>query len=272
MSLYSNENINTEQAEREATKVLRELEQKLKLENATFKNKTTGSINRKRINRELCKNRGFLMDNHLFNQRIRAKATHSVIVLFDNSGSMNEKFNQELNRLDAGKNALYSLSLVLIGLKIPFAIYGFCSQNNTGETTLLREIKGFNEKAEKNAIRERLNRLTFARGYMQNNDAMAIYGGLELLQKQGTQKKLMIVISDGQPHSPISCENFRLDIVTNDSIRQANRRVKTLAFSLSDEANAFLKTSAYNEKIYLNKDTQQNISKNLVKAYLRAIK
>ena len=275
---------NKMECEEEATAIIRALENKIKLQKTLIKNKRSGAINIKKINKELSSNRR-LINTNLFSKKLRTENKHDVFILVDYSWSMGQYLGKECKtyRMEQAKSSLYSLGIVLNSLKVNFGVYGFCTDNRTGDYTYLLEIKKFKENIDKNQLRERINKTNIQKGAGQNNDAMAILEASKMLKKSGvsTNKKLLIVLSDGNPQAPIpdECtrgpEGERIDLseATKEAIKEVNKSgIKTLAISLSSESNRFIKESEYQNKVYLNGENQNKFTKNLIKAYLNAIK
>lgn len=118
----------------------------------------------------------------------------STLILADVSLSTEAGITQEMRIIDVIKDGLMVFSESLERLQDRFAIYAFSSLKNT--KVQFHIIKNFKEKYT-NLIRGRID--SIKPGYYTRLGA-AIRESAKILDKQQTQNKLLLIISDGKPN------------------------------------------------------------------------
>jgi len=118
----------------------------------------------------------------------------STLILADVSLSTEAGITQEMRIIDVIKDGLIVFSESLDRLRDKFAIYTFSS--NTNKNIRFEIIKNFNEKYTDNT-RGRIDAIK--PGYYTRLGG-AIRESITILEKQKTQNKLLLIISDGKPN------------------------------------------------------------------------
>lgn len=126
-----------------------------------------------------------------FEKKTRDMAT---LILADASLSTEAGITPEIRVIDMIKDGLMVFSQSLEKLQDQFAIYAFSSKKNTN--VKFHIIKNFNEKYN-NIIRGRIDNLK--PGYYTRLGA-AIRESAKILERQKSQNKLLLIISDGKPN------------------------------------------------------------------------
>jgi hypothetical protein len=120
----------------------------------------------------------------------------AIHLLIDQSGSMRNPDERDNNfsRMDRARQAAVLFRHVLKKLEIPHAIWGFSAYFKATRVNSWEYVNFSNwDKADD----ERLGEIT---AYQDNRDGYNIRVASEELKKQPQEKKILIVISDGQPH------------------------------------------------------------------------
>jgi len=131
---------------------------------------------------------------NFFENVVRKQRDLSTLILADISLSTEAMVTNELNILDIIKQSLFVFADALDTLDDPLAIYAFSSVKNS--KVRYHVLKNFNE-AYSAQIRGRIDDLRA--GYYTRLGA-AIRQSTRILEKQGSQNKLMLIISDGKPN------------------------------------------------------------------------
>ena len=118
----------------------------------------------------------------------------STLILADISLSTEAGITQEIRVIDMIKDGLMVFSQALEKLEDKFAIYAFSSNKNTN--VRFHIIKNFKEKYS-DLIRGRID--SIKPGYYTRLGA-AIRESTKILNKQSSQNKLLLIISDGKPN------------------------------------------------------------------------
>lgn len=160
----------------------------------------------------------------------------SVLLLLDLSASLSEiPEGGSQSILQLSQEAVALLSLAIEGLDDPFAIAGFSS--NTRHEVRYQHIKGFSEHWD-DEVKGRLAAMNA--GYSTRMGAAIRHAG-HYLQHQKTDKKLLLILTDGEP-SDIDAEDDR--ILIEDS-RQAVKEldqdnIYTYCISLDPRADEYV--------------------------------
>jgi nitric oxide reductase NorD protein len=131
---------------------------------------------------------------NFFINTVRQERDLSTLILADISLSTEAMVTNELSILDIIKQSLFVFADALDTLGDPLGIYAFSSVKNT--KVRYHVLKNFNE-AYSGQIRGRIDDLRA--GYYTRLGA-AIRQSTRILEKQNTQNKLMLIISDGKPN------------------------------------------------------------------------
>jgi uncharacterized protein YegL len=160
----------------------------------------------------------------------------AVTLLLDLSASLNEipdGCNQTI--LELSQEAVSLLSLAIDGLGDPFAIAGFSS--NTRHEVRYQHIKGFSESWD-DEVKGRL--AAMEAGYSTRMGAAIRHAG-HYLEHQKADKKLLLVLTDGEP-SDVDAEDDRILIDdTRKAVREMDEKnIYTYCISLDSNADEYV--------------------------------
>ena len=161
----------------------------------------------------------------------------AVTLLLDLSASLNEipeGCSQTI--LELSQEAVALLSLAIEGLGDPFAIAGFSS--NTRHEVRYQHIKGFTEHWD-DTVKSRL--AAMEAGYSTRMGAAIRHAG-HYLEHQKTDKKLLLVLTDGEP-SDIDQEDERILIEdTAKAVKELDQNgIYTYCINLDANADEYVK-------------------------------
>lgn len=129
-----------------------------------------------------------------FNQRVfkQREQSHildvSVTILCDFSGSMGG------NPIHHACQSMLILNDIFTKINVPAELLGFTTRGGTQDLSI---FKRFNKKVTNEVLADRLRT---AQEHMSGNaDGESIYWAHDLLAKQRTKRKILLVLSDGQP-------------------------------------------------------------------------
>lgn len=146
------------------------------------------------INATISKRVGETPDTRIYGQFERRHRDLSVHVLLDTSESTNDKLlNSRDTVLDVERQATALLAHAMSGLGDPFAIAAFCS--NRRDDVRYTRIKEFNKPYDE-ASKAALAGLT---GGYSTRIGAAMRHASEDLKKQQTHRRLLLVVTDGEP-------------------------------------------------------------------------
>ncbi len=160
----------------------------------------------------------------------------AVTLLLDLSASLNEipeGCSQTI--LELSQEAVALLSIAIDGLGDPFAIAGFSS--NTRHEVRYQHIKGFNEKWD-DEVKSRLSAMEA--GYSTRMGAAVRHAG-HYLEHQKTDKKLLLILTDGEP-SDIDMDDERSLIEdTAQAVKELDQKgIYTYCISLDNQADEYV--------------------------------
>jgi len=160
----------------------------------------------------------------------------AVTLLLDLSASLSEipeGCNQTI--LELSQEAVALLSIAIDGLGDPFAIAGFSS--NTRHEVRYQHIKGFNEKWD-DEVKSRLSAMEA--GYSTRMGAAVRHAG-HYLEHQKTDKKLLLILTDGEP-SDIDMDDERSLIEdTAQAVKELDQKgIYTYCISLDNQADEYV--------------------------------
>lgn len=148
----------------------------------------------------------------------------SVAVLVDESGSMYGK------NIEAAKAAAISLFEMCKALDIPYGVFGHTCHDQTVEMT------GYCMFGQEDASDQ--YRLLDIRAREDNRDGAALRYTAELLSVQQTDRRLLIVISDGQPAAPGYYGDFAKRDIREVISRYERKGVRFLAAAIDKDKDA----------------------------------
>jgi uncharacterized protein YegL len=160
----------------------------------------------------------------------------AVTLLLDLSDSLSEipeGCNQTI--LELSQEAVALLSIAIDSLGDPFAIAGFSS--NTRHEVRYQHIKGFNEKWD-DEVKSRLSAVEA--GYSTRMGAAVRHAG-HYLENQKTDKKLLLILTDGEP-SDIDMDDERSLIEdTAQAVKELDQKgIYTYCISLDNQADEYV--------------------------------
>lgn len=190
------------------------------------------------IDAAISKRVGLFPDTNVYNSIIRKNRDLSVLVLLDCSYSTREKINNtNLSVLDLEIQATSILANVLSQLGDPFAIASFCSDGK--ENVHYYRIKNFDGLYDNTSK-------AFLSGLSSNYSTrigMAMRHAVNDLSSQKTHRKLLLVITDGEPS----------DIDEDDSRYLVEDAKKAIQNNAKFGINSFCVGLDKNGEDYLNK-------------------
>jgi len=133
-------------------------------------------------------------DPRIMMRSVRKVRDISVMVLLDLSESTNEKVSgQDYSVLDLQRQAAVLLADAIAKIGDPFAIHGFCSdgRHNVEYFRYKDFAQSYNDEAKA--------RLSGMRGQLSTRMGAAIRHAGHYLKAQRSAKKLLLVITDGEP-------------------------------------------------------------------------
>ncbi|MCW9017045.1 MAG: VWA domain-containing protein, partial [Kangiellaceae bacterium] len=159
----------------------------------------------------------------------------SCLLLADLSLSTDSYVNNESKIIDMIKDSLYLFSESLSATQDRFAIGGFSSKRR--DMVRYYPIKSFDEKQSKTTL-DKISSLT--PGYYTRMGA-AIRHAANQLEKESTETKLLLLLSDGKPND-IDLYEGRYGIEdTKHAVREAfTKGIRVFCVTIDDEDNNYL--------------------------------
>ncbi len=175
-------------------------------------------------------------DPRIMMRSVRKTRDISVMVLLDLSESTNDKVaGQDHTVLDLTRQACVLLSDAIAKIGDPFAIHGFCSDGR--HDVEYYRFKDFNESYHDEA-KAKLAGMT---GQLSTRMGAAIRHASHYLKQQRSTKKLMLVITDGEPADIDVRDPQYLRQDTKKAVEEAARSgVITYCMSLDPRADQYV--------------------------------
>ncbi len=179
---------------------------------------------------------GMQPDPRIMMRSVRKIRDISVLVLLDLSESTNEKVaGQEHTVLDLTRQATVLLADAISKVGDPFAIHGFCSDGR--HDVEYHRFKDFGQPYNE-APRARLAGMT---GQLSTRMGAAIRHSTHYLKHQRSAKKLLLVITDGEPADVDVRDPQYLRYDTKKAVEEAGRNgVLTYCMSLDPRADQYV--------------------------------
>jgi nitric oxide reductase NorD protein len=176
-------------------------------------------------------------DPRIMKRSVRKTRDISVLVLLDLSHSTHDKVaGQESTVLDLTRSACALLADAIHKVGDPFAIHGFCSDGR--HDVQYRRFKDFGQPY--NAAAKA--RLAGMQGQLSTRMGAAIRHATAALRAQRSAKKLLLVITDGEPADVDVRDPQYLRHDTRKAVEQAARSgVTTFCMSLDPRADAYVR-------------------------------
>lgn len=179
---------------------------------------------------------GMQPDPRIMMRSVRKVRDISVMVLLDLSESTNEKvLGQDQSVLDLTRQACVLLSDAINKIGDPFAIHGFCSDGR--HDVEYYRFKDF-EQPYNELPKARLAGMT---GQLSTRMGAAIRHATHYLNKQRTSKKLLMVITDGEPADVDVRDPQYLRYDAKKSVEDAARKgISTFCMTLDPRADQYV--------------------------------
>lgn len=179
---------------------------------------------------------GIQPDTRIMMRSVRKVRDISVMVLLDLSESTNEKvLGQDQSVLDLTRQACVLLSDAINKIGDPFAIHGFCSDGR--HDVEYYRFKDF-EQPYNEVPKSRLAGMT---GQLSTRMGAAIRHATHYLNQQRTSKKLLMVITDGEPADIDVRDPQYLRFDAKKSVEDAARNgISTFCMTLDPRADQYV--------------------------------
>jgi nitric oxide reductase NorD protein len=179
---------------------------------------------------------GIQPDTRIMMRSVRKVRDISVMVLLDLSESTNEKvLGQDQSVLDLTRQACVLLSDAINKIGDPFAIHGFCSDGR--HDVEYYRFKDF-EQPYNEVPKSRLAGMT---GQLSTRMGAAIRHATHYLNSQRTSKKLLMIITDGEPADIDVRDPQYLRFDAKKSVEDAARNgISTFCMTLDPRADQYV--------------------------------
>ena len=201
-------------------------------------------------------------DPRIMMRSVRKTRDISVLVLLDLSQSTNDKVaGQEHTVLELTRSACALLADAIQKVGDPFAIHGFCSDGR--HDVNYWRFKDFNQPYDDTA-KARLAGMT---GQLSTRMGAAIRHAAAALKLQRSSKKLLLVITDGEPADVDVRDPQYLRHDTKKAVEEAGRNgVTTYCMSLDPRADQYVRR-IFGERHYMVVDKVERLPEKLPVLY-----
>ena len=205
---------------------------------------------------------GMQPDPRIMMRSVRKTRDISVLVLLDLSESTNEKVaGQEQTVLQLTQQACVLLSDAIAKVGDPFAIHGFCSDGRHNVEYF--RFKDFDQPYD-DTPKTKIAGMT---GQLSTRMGAAIRHATHYLELQRSSKKLLIVITDGEPADVDVRDPQYLRFDTKKSVEEAGRSgVITYCMSLDPRADQYV-ARIFGQKNFMVVDNVQRLPEKLPLLY-----
>jgi len=205
---------------------------------------------------------GFQPDPRIMMRSVRKVRDISVLVLLDLSESTNEKvLGQDQTVLDLTRQACVLLSDAIHKIGDPFAIHGFCSDGR--HDVEYYRFKDFDQPYN-DAPKARLAGMT---GQLSTRMGAAIRHAAHYLRLQRSAKKLLMVITDGEPADIDVRDPQYLRYDTKKAVEDAARNgIMTFCMTLDPRADQYV-SRIFGSKNYMVVDHVERLPEKLPLLY-----
>lgn len=179
---------------------------------------------------------GFMPDTRINLRYIRKIRDLAVLVLLDLSESTNDKLgDSEKSVLELAREATALLSWAINGIGDPFAIHGFASDGR-------HDVQYFRFKDFSQPYNEEVKaRLAGIRGRLSTRMGAALRHAGKLLGQQPQRKKLLLLVSDGEPSDVDVRDPQYLRYDTKKAVEELSRvGILTYCLTLDPNADAYV--------------------------------
>ncbi|MFP5467456.1 MAG: nitric oxide reductase activation protein NorD [Gammaproteobacteria bacterium] len=201
-------------------------------------------------------------DPRIMMRSVRKTRDISVLVLLDLSQSTNDKVaGQDHTVLDLTRSACALLADAIQKVGDPFAIHGFCSDGR--HDVRYWRFKDFNQPYDELAKA----RLAGMQGQLSTRMGAAIRHATAALKLQRSSKKLLLVITDGEPADVDVRDPLYLLQDTKKAVEEAGRHgVATFCMSLDPRADPYV-SRIFGARNYLVVDKVERLPEKLPALY-----
>ncbi|MEY2683935.1 MAG: hypothetical protein RJA09_1079, partial [Pseudomonadota bacterium] len=201
-------------------------------------------------------------DTRIMMRSVRKTRDISVLVLLDLSHSTNDKVAaQEQTVLDLTRSACALLADAIHKVGDPFAIHGFCSDGR--HDVNYWRFKDFNQPYDDMAKA----RLAGMQGQLSTRMGAAIRHATAALATQRSHKKLLLVVTDGEPADVDVRDPQHLRQDAKKAVEEAARRgVTSYCMSLDPRADPYVRR-IFGERRYLVVDRVERLPEKLPVLY-----
>ena len=240
-------------------RVGRELMQRLKLENRSQPYTEEGDLDMDSVFQGVMEGKGTLRRKDIFTTEIPLIRKHTVLILIDFSGSMGG------SRETRARNAALMIGSALDEMSVPYAVRGFGAKCGS---LLIADfvLKDFGRPLDLDKL-ARHN----SGEYMENRDSDSLRRAVEVIKGE-SGKKIIFVISDGQPEHPDGVSDYRAynkqsDMDMIHAIREAEAMdISVIGVGITSAAAEFIST-AYTKGFYIQK--LEELPEKLIDIYLK---
>ncbi len=179
---------------------------------------------------------GMQPDSRIMMRAVRKTRDISVLVLLDISKSTNDKIKgQKHTVLELTREACVLLADAIFKVGDPFAIHGFCSDSRHHVEYF--RFKDFDQPYD-DAAKSRLAGMT---GQLSTRMGAAIRHATHYLNKQKSEKKLLMVITDGEPADVDVRDHKYLQYDAKKAVEEARRSgILTYCMNLDPKADHYV--------------------------------
>jgi nitric oxide reductase activation protein len=201
-------------------------------------------------------------DPRIMMRSVRKVRDISVMVLLDLSESTNNKVSgQEFSVLDLQRQATVLLADAINKIGDPFAIHGFCSDGR--HNVEYSRFKDFDQPY--NEISK--SRLAGMSGQLSTRMGAAIRHAGHFVKKQKSAKKLLLVITDGEPADIDVRDPQYLRYDTKKAVEEMARAgITTFCMSLDPRADQYV-SKIFGSKNYMVVDHVERLPEKLPALY-----
>nr|WP_256478515.1 nitric oxide reductase activation protein NorD [Notoacmeibacter sp. MSK16QG-6] len=208
--------------------------------------------------------RGGSPDPRHYQTRVLKNRDLSVFVLLDISESTRDRIGRT-NRtiISVARTATALLAEAMAGLGDPFAICGFCSDGK--DDVRFYRVKDFVESFDASA----LQRLAGLRGHLSTRLGAALRQAGAELSPQRTHRRLVLVISDGEPSDIDVADSDYLTEDARHAVRSlAHQGIDVLCIGLQSEDDAAMRR-VFGRRGFVLIDRAEALAEKLPFIYLR---
>lgn len=191
-----------------------------------------------------------LVTENLFNKRQKPEDVSNIAVAIavDESGSMSSYLTNTKSRCECARETCIAMAEIFAKLNIPVYIMGYTACGGGYDTTHHHYVTWKNKKAD------RMSLLNLNCSSM-NRDGASIRYLNKILKKQSAKRKLLFVISDGQPSAYSGTGNAVAD--TALALKEARKNCDVIGIVLGNDTDEILQ--GFYQKNYVQVKSNESI-------------